>query len=69
MLPKDFTPDLLDDPNRPGPVESPHPAKEIPEREEPKPPPTAFPAHPEPAPTPAPSTAPGSPSDPPNPQA
>jgi hypothetical protein len=64
MLPKDFTPDLLDDPNRPRPVEPLQPAKEIPVPEEPKPPPTTFPAHPEPGPTPAPSSDPPAPPDP-----
>jgi hypothetical protein len=47
-MPRDFTPDVIEDPHDPKPTEIPQqPPTEIPERPEPKPPDTPHPAHPE----------------------
>jgi hypothetical protein len=62
MLPKDFTPDVIEDPNDPRPTETP---PEVPLVPRPEPPDTPFQAHPEPSPgeTP-PAKAPAAPPEP-----
>jgi hypothetical protein len=68
MLPKDFTPDIIEDATDPKPLDLPPvPPTEIPVPDEPKPPVSPFPAHPEPSPSPPPSGDP--PAAPPAPQA
>jgi hypothetical protein len=64
MLPKDFTPDVIEDPNDPRPAETPPEFPEIPKTE---PPETPHPARPEPSPGQAPPARP--PASPPDPKA
>jgi hypothetical protein len=48
MLPKDFTPDVIEDPTKPNPVEFPAPpSTEIPDAQNARPPDSPYPVHPE----------------------
>jgi hypothetical protein len=70
MLPRDFTPDVIDEATNPIPSEMPAaPPKEIPVPKGPQSPATAYPVHPEPEPAPAPPDSnPNPPRDSPEPR-